>query len=126
MAQLLPDISPSRQIILHSVTCGLTNASVPASSPGAMAVALLVGDPFATGIVSGGVYASQPWKSLNSTTKTTLRVVANLPGQKVPVQLDRTTNSFQVQVTSALLGTWEIEITTRYRLLIDTALTIYP
>jgi len=89
LAQIVPDVAVGRQIILKSVSMTLANASAPATSPGAMVQIQLEGQPWSNGIDAGGRFASMPFRSLNSTNRTALRVVPNLPGQQSPVQLDR-------------------------------------
>lgn len=124
--QLLPDIAAGRQVVVHSVSATWMNASAPATSPGASAQIQLQGEPWATGTSAGGAFASMPWKGLNATTRTVLKVVPNLPGQRFPVQLDRAGTAFQLNATSFLAGSWSVEITTRYRLTADTAITVIP
>jgi len=126
LTQMIPDVSVGRQVMLHSVTCQLANAATPASSPGGMVLVNLVGEPWVTANAVNGIFASQQWKVLNSTQRTTCAVTANQSGQRVPVEIDRSGTMFQLRVQSALAGTWQVVMLTRYTLLVDTVVTVYP
>jgi hypothetical protein len=129
IAQLIPDVSNSRNIILKKVVVQVMPSNTGYSSPGAMAQACLIGPPFvhdAEDTTGQGLYASQEYKALSTTLPTTLVVTATLPGQKTPVGLARSGNTLGVLAFSQLAGTWALTIRTHYTLLPDNSVTAYP
>jgi len=126
LAEMVPDVSAGRTIMLHGVVATFTGASAPFAAPGGMAQVVLYGSPWVNAGSASAVYASQNWKALNASTRTALRVSVNQSGQRVPVELDRTGPAVQLRAQSLLAGSWQVELQTRYSLLVDTVTTYYP
>lgn len=120
-AAAMPDIASSRTIIVHRVVSTWEPVSATTINTGGSGQIQLLGPPFALGTSAGGRYGTMSWVSLKPGT--TRMSVVTRPAQWIPVDLDQSANFLQIQAFSALQGTWTVNVTIWYELLIDLAMT---
>lgn len=124
IAQLIPDVTGSRPLIIDRIEVDvMPTTSTALSGPGLALQLLGTAQPMvASGTgPSQSYFASMPYRAVSNTTVTKLVLKSTYPGQVLPVSADTTLGLFRVNGYSVTPATTQLVVRTYYKMLHDIA-----